>query len=90
MTISKARKQRDLTEQCPHCYTYDVSGDLVDHGHDDIHREMSCENCYADWEIPYTACEWVSVSEPINPIPDPDRHVVHLRTTSYFSASRSN
>ena len=90
MTVSRGQKQRSPTEQCPYCYSYDITGDLVDNGGDDVSREMSCDNCYADWLVPYATCQWEIVSEPINPIPDPSRHVVYLRTTSHLSASRRN
>jgi hypothetical protein len=87
MTVSKGHRVRDVSEECPHCYTFDVEGHLEDNGGDDIHREMGCNNCYATWSIPYAACQWESIEEPINPIPDPYRHVVHLRTTKYFDTS---
>lgn len=78
----------DVSEECPHCYSHDISGDLEDSGGDDIYREMSCLNCCAEWSIPYTACQWEPITEPIRPIPDPDRHVVYLQTTSHFSTSQ--
>ncbi len=73
-------KELNPTEQCPHCYSRDVKGHLEDSGYELI-REMSCLNCYADWEVFYTICNFDTVTIPVSPIPDPNRHVVHLRTT---------
>jgi transcription elongation factor Elf1 len=87
MTVSRSQKLISLTEQCPYCYSHDISGDLVDQGGNDIQRQMSCDNCYAEWEITYVANEWEPITEPINPIPNPNRHVVNLRTTSHFVTS---
>ena len=90
MTLSKGNRVRDVSEECPHCYTFDIAGDLVDNGGDGIHREMLCNNCCAEWLIPYTACQWEAIDDPINPIPDPNRHVVRLRTTEYLYTSQIN
>ena len=86
MTISKGNRIRDVSEECPHCYSFEVEGDMVDSGNE-VGREMSCNNCYAEWYIEYEPMNWDTVSKPINPIPDPKRHVVNLRTTSHFVTS---
>ncbi|MCK5614466.1 hypothetical protein KAR91_72045 [Candidatus Pacearchaeota archaeon] len=79
-------RELDPTNQCQHCLSHDVQGHLEDNG-DEVHREMSCNNCYAEWELSYCICGHESITIPINPIPDPDRNVVYLRTTSYLPAS---
>lgn len=73
--------------ECPCCYSRDVSTNLVDESNK-IYREMSCENCYADWNVSYVQDEWEMISLPINPIPDPDLHVVRVRTTNHLITSQ--
>ncbi len=87
MTESKGHRVRDVSQECPYCYTFDIEGYLEDSGGDDIVREMGCNNCNATWSIPYVSCDWEVNEEPIKPIPDPYRHVVHLRTTTYLATS---